>query len=149
MLGKAIQVDQYVIQIDHDIDVYHICENVVHELLKSCGSVSKPFRHYQLLKGPISGLERSLPLIPSSDVNQVVHVLKVDFSVDSCFSWCIQEIRDQQEWVAILFGYSVEALEVDTKPKQAIFFPDEKDQGSTQEGEGWMNPVVRFSSMNL
>src|SRR6266481_9951736 len=90
MLGKAIRVDQYVIQIDNDIDVYHIHEDVVHELLKSCGSISKPFRHYQPLKGPISGLECGLPLIPSSDANQVVCMLKVDFSVDSCFSWCVQ-----------------------------------------------------------
>ena len=50
----------YVIQIDYDIDVYHIhenvyhiCENVVHELLKSCRSISKPFRHYQPLKGSV------------------------------------------------------------------------------------------------
>src|SRR6266481_6064959 len=117
MLGKAIRVDQYVIQIDNDIDVYHIHKNVVHEPLKSCGSISKSFRHYQPLKGPILGPECGLPLVSSSDANQVVHVPKVNFSVDLCFSWCIQQIRDQRKRVAILLGYLVEALEVDTKSK--------------------------------
>ena len=46
VFGKVIGIDQYVIQIDNDIDVYHIHEDVVHELLKSCGSVSKAFWHY-------------------------------------------------------------------------------------------------------
>ena len=57
MLRKAIRVDQYVIQIDNDIDVDHICKNVIHEPLKSCGSISKPFGNYQPLKGPVSGVQ--------------------------------------------------------------------------------------------
>src|SRR6266481_793081 len=42
--------------------------------------------------------------------------------------------------VAILLGYSVEALEVDTKSKQAIFFPDEEDWGSTWGARGTNEP---------
>ena len=90
MLGKVIRVDQDVIQIDNDLKVYHICKDVIHELLKSCRGISKPFRHYQPLEGPISGPKGGLPFVPSSDPYQMVHMLKVDFAVDSCFSWCIQ-----------------------------------------------------------
>ena len=46
MLGKVIGIDQYVVQIDNDINVSHICKDVIHEPLKSCGSVSRAFRHY-------------------------------------------------------------------------------------------------------
>jgi len=41
MLGHVIQVDQYIIQIDHDTDIQKVGENVVHESLESCGSIGK------------------------------------------------------------------------------------------------------------
>ena len=50
MLCEVIQIDQDVVQVDNDIAIYHICENVIHESLKSCRSVSKAFWHYQPLK---------------------------------------------------------------------------------------------------
>ena len=63
VLRKVIGIDQYVVQIDNDINVYHIGKDVVHEPLKSCRSVSKAFRHYQSLKGSVSSLEGSLSFI--------------------------------------------------------------------------------------
>ena len=41
MFGHVIQVDEYIIQIDHDTDIQKIGENVVHELLKGYGSIGK------------------------------------------------------------------------------------------------------------
>jgi len=90
MLSKVVRVDQDVIQIDYDLKVYHIHKYVVHKPLKSCRGISKPFRHYQPLEGPVLGLESGLPFVPSSDPYQMVCVPKVDFGVDLCFSWCIQ-----------------------------------------------------------
>src|SRR5882724_3777878 len=43
---NVVGIDENVVQIYDDNDVNHICEDVVHELLKSCWSISKPFRHY-------------------------------------------------------------------------------------------------------
>ena len=90
MLGKVVGIDQYVIQVDNDIDVHHIGEDVIHELLKSCGGISKAFWHYQPLKGSISSLEGGLPFVSCCNANQMVRVLEVDFSVDSCFLWCVE-----------------------------------------------------------
>ena len=39
VLRKVVGIDQYVIQIDNDINVYHIHKDVIHEPLKSCRSV--------------------------------------------------------------------------------------------------------------
>ena len=50
VLRKVIGIDQYVIQIDNDIAVYDIHKDVIHEPLKSCGSISKAFWHYQPLE---------------------------------------------------------------------------------------------------
>jgi len=50
MLRHVIQVDEYIIQIDHNTDIQKIGENVIHELLEGHGSISKTERHYRLLK---------------------------------------------------------------------------------------------------
>ena len=102
MLGKVIGIDQYVVQIDNDINVYHIREDVVHELLKNCGSISKAFQHYQPLKRSVTSPEGSLPFISCCNANQMVCVLEVDFSVDSCFSWCVEQIGNEQKRIMIL-----------------------------------------------
>jgi len=50
MLGHVIQVDEYIIQIDHDTDIQKIRENVIHELLEGYGSIDKTEGHYRLFK---------------------------------------------------------------------------------------------------
>ena len=50
MFGHVIQVDEYVIQIDHNTDIQKVRENVIHESLESCGSIGKAEGHYRLFK---------------------------------------------------------------------------------------------------
>ena len=50
MFGHVIQVDEYIIQIDHNIDIQEIRENIVYESLKSCGSIGKTKGHYKPFK---------------------------------------------------------------------------------------------------
>ena len=50
MLGHVIQVDEYIIQIDHNTDIQKVRENVVHELLESYKSIGKTERHYRPFK---------------------------------------------------------------------------------------------------
>jgi len=50
MLGHVIQVDEYIIQIDHNTDIQKIRENVVHELLEGHGSIGKTKGHYRPFK---------------------------------------------------------------------------------------------------
>src|SRR5882724_8865441 len=46
VFGNIVGIDENVIQIYDDNDIDHIREDVIHESLKSCWSISKPFRHY-------------------------------------------------------------------------------------------------------
>ena len=89
MLCEVIQIDQDVIQLDYDIVVYHIFKNVVHESLKSCGSISKAFWHYQPLERSVTSLESSFPFVSFSNVYEMICVPEIDFGVDSSFSWCV------------------------------------------------------------
>ena len=50
MLGHVIQVDKYIIQIDHNTDIQKVGENVVYELLKGYRSIGKTKGHYRLFK---------------------------------------------------------------------------------------------------
>ena len=50
MFGHVIQVDKYIIQIDHDTDIQKIEENVIYELLKDYGSIGKIKRYYRPFK---------------------------------------------------------------------------------------------------
>src|SRR5467141_243848 len=79
VLRNVVGIDDDVIQIDDDYDVNHIHGDVIHKSLKSCWCISKPFRHYQPLKGTILGSEGSLPFISRCNLNQMVHVLEVNF----------------------------------------------------------------------
>jgi len=50
MFGHIIQVNEYIIQIDHNTDIQKIRENVIYKLLKSHGSISKTKEHYRPFK---------------------------------------------------------------------------------------------------
>src|SRR5882724_1221884 len=81
VLGNVVGIDENVVQIYNDNDVNHICEDVIHKSLKSCQSISKPFRHYQPFEGTIMGPEGSFPFISGCDPNEMVCVPEVDFGV--------------------------------------------------------------------
>jgi len=50
MLGHVIQVDKYIIQIDHDTDIQKFRENVIHELLEGHRNIGKTEEHYRPFK---------------------------------------------------------------------------------------------------
>jgi len=50
MFGHVIQVDEYIIQIDHDTDIQKVRENVIHESLEGYGSIDKTEEHYKPFK---------------------------------------------------------------------------------------------------
>ena len=89
VLGNVVGIDEDVIQVDDDYDIDHIHEDVIHKSLKSCWCISKPFRHYQPLKGTILGSEGSLPFVSRCNLNKMVRMSEVVFGVDSCLSWCV------------------------------------------------------------
>ena len=77
MFGHAIRVDEYIIQIDYNINIQKVRENVIHELLKGYGSISKTKRYYRLFKWSIAYPKNSLLFITIGDMNQVVSMAKI------------------------------------------------------------------------
>src|SRR5882672_3189100 len=63
VFSNVVRVDEDVIQIADDNDINHVHEDVIHKLLESHWSSSKPFRHYQPLSRSIASSECSLPFV--------------------------------------------------------------------------------------
>ena len=90
VFGHIIQVDEYIIQIDHDTNVQKIRENVVYELLKGYRSIGKIKGHYRLLKWSIICPKSSLLFITISNVNQIVSIVKIYLWINSSFVRWVQ-----------------------------------------------------------
>ena len=50
MFRHVIRVDEYIIQIDYNIDIQKIRENVIYESLEGHRSISKTKEYYRLFK---------------------------------------------------------------------------------------------------
>ena len=74
MFIRAFGEDQYLIQVDEYELVYHVPENVVYESLENSRIVRQAKRHHQVFPVPSRSVKRCFPLVPFSDVNQVISV---------------------------------------------------------------------------
>jgi len=50
MFGHVVQVDEYVIQINHNIGIQKVGKKIVHKSLESYRSIGKTKGYYRLLK---------------------------------------------------------------------------------------------------
>jgi len=50
MFRHIIQVDEYIIQIDHNTDIQKVRENIIHELLEGHRNIEKTKEHYRPFK---------------------------------------------------------------------------------------------------
>ena len=85
MFRYVIQVDKYIIQIDYNTDVQNVGENVIHESLKGCRSISKTKEYYRPLEWSVTCSKSSLPFIAIHDVNQVVSMIKIYLWINLSF----------------------------------------------------------------
>ena len=115
VFGHIARVDENVVQVDDDCDIDHICENIVHKLLKGCGCIGKPFRHYRPLERAVSSSECSFPFISGCDSDQVVRMSEIDLGINSCLLGCVLEVRDEWKWISVFFGNPIESSKIDTK----------------------------------
>ena len=63
-------------------------------MLKSSGCVHKSEGHDTPFEGGVAGAESGFPFIALSDTDQVVHMTGVDFRIESCLSWAVEEVGD-------------------------------------------------------
>ena len=85
MFRHVIRINEYIIQIDYDTNIQEVRENVIYELLKSYGSISKTERHYWPFKWSVVCPEDGLTFITIGDVNQMVSMAKIYLWINPSF----------------------------------------------------------------
>ena len=63
-------------------------------MLKSGRHVRKSEGHDTPFEGAIVAVESGFPFITLSDTDQVVCVTEVNFHIESCLSWAVEEVGD-------------------------------------------------------
>ena len=124
MTVGVVGEDEDVIEVDNDADVQEVLEDVVHEPLKCGRGVGESERHHEPFEGSVSCLERGLPLIALRDTYQVIRMTEVDLSVDTSFARGMEEVRNEQQEILVLFGDPVEGAVIDAETKRTILFFD-------------------------
>jgi hypothetical protein len=56
----------------------------------------RPEWHDEPFEGAIACTESSFPFITFSNANEVMSMLEIDFGIDLCSSWCIEEVRNER-----------------------------------------------------
>src|SRR5260221_14658646 len=89
---QGIQVDQDVVYVAHGTDIQEVPQYIIDEPLEGHWGVAEAKRHYLPFIGPIPCAEGHLWLIPFQNAHQVVHILQVNFGVDSGWARGVHKI---------------------------------------------------------
>ena len=108
----VVQVDDNVLQINKDTYIEHVGEDVVHEALKSCQCISQTKGHNTPFKGAVVGAECGFPFVTFTDLNEVVGMLQVNFSIHGGFLQAVEKIGDAQKQISVFLGNFVECSKV-------------------------------------
>ena len=58
--------------VDHDKEVGHVLENVIHEMLEGCQGISKAHWHDEEFEGSVVGSKCGLPFMAQGDADIIV-----------------------------------------------------------------------------
>ena len=92
VLHHVFGVDYNVIKINNNAHIEKIAEDVIHKTLECCGGIGEAKKHYQPFERTIASAESGFPFFAVSNLNEVVHMTKVDFGEYTSFLGCIEEV---------------------------------------------------------
>ena len=110
-----------------------ITEDVVHEMLESCGSIGKSEGHNEPFKRTVAGLESGFPFITVCNTDEVIGVSEINGGIDMGFTHSGKEVRNEWKGISVFFGYFIETSEIYAEVEGFIFFEGE-DYQSTMGG---------------
>ncbi|KIM67454.1 hypothetical protein SCLCIDRAFT_107540, partial [Scleroderma citrinum Foug A] len=76
-------------------DIKHICKDRVDKSLEGSQGIGEAEGHYLPLIGAVVSPEGGFPLITLGDVNQMVSMPKIDFSIDLRLTRGVKEVGDE------------------------------------------------------
>jgi hypothetical protein len=121
MLLRRVREDEDIIEIHNDEEINHVLKQVIHEVLELCRGISRAHWHDEPLIGAIPHAKSCKPFMTLSDLNVVVAIVKVNFSINCGAMKAVKELIDEGERIAAFFCNSIKCMIVDTQAKTAIF----------------------------
>ena len=94
MLFFRVGIDEDVNQVYQYAYIKQVAEDVIHKMPKSGGHIRKSKGHDVPFEGAVVGAESSFPFIAFLDMDQVVCMTEVNFHIESCLLWAVEEVRD-------------------------------------------------------
>ena len=91
----VVRIDQDVVKVYYHADIEFICKDQVDKSLEGSQGIGETKRHHLPLIGTIASVEGSFPLIALGNVNQMVCMSKIDFSIDLHLTWGVKEVGDE------------------------------------------------------
>jgi hypothetical protein len=159
MLLKGVGENEDIIKIHDDEEIDHVLKWVIQKVLELHWSVCHAHWHDEPLIGAILGVKGCESLMTFSDLNVVVAITKVDFSINRGTMKAIKELIDEGERVVDLLHNLIECMIVNTQVEPAIlfFFFCEQDWhacrggGGTDEpfGEEFVNEFAQCGKFNF
>ena len=95
MVLHIVRVDQDVIKVYYHTDIKHICEDQVDKSLEGSWGIGEAERHHLPFIGAVASVEGGFPLVTLSNVNQMVCMPKINFSIDLCLTRGVKEVRNE------------------------------------------------------
>ena len=133
MICRVVGINEDVVEADDHAHIPEITEDVVHEMLESCGSIGKSEGHNEPFKRTIAGVESSFPFITICNTDKVIGMSEIDGGIDTGFTHSGKEVGNEWKGISIPFGYFIEASEIYTEAEGFIFL-EGKDYRSTMGG---------------
>jgi hypothetical protein len=114
MLFFILEIDQDVINKDHDKLVQLQREYGVHQVYEMCRSIGEPKRHNQILIQPIHGGEGSLRDVFRADFDLMITRMKIDLGKDFSTGKLIEENVNAGERILVLDSGSIQRPVINT-----------------------------------
>jgi hypothetical protein len=114
MLFFTLEIDQNVVNEEHDKLVQLQHEHGVHQIHEMCSSIGESKRYNQILVQPVPGREGSLRDIFRTDLDLMITRTKIDHGKDPCIGKLIKENVDAGQWVLLLDGDGIQRPVVNT-----------------------------------
>ncbi len=117
MLGHVVGIDEDIVQVDHDGDIKHVREDVVHKALESGRGVGKTEGHYEPFVRAVPSTEGRFPFVSFGNTNEVIGVLEIGLGLDTSFTGSIKKVGNEGKRVLVFFRNTVKSTKIYAKTK--------------------------------
>ena len=148
MIHRVVGINEDVIKVDDHAHIQEITEDVIHEMLESCGSICKS-KGNEPFKRTVVGSESSFPFITVHNMNKVIGMSEINGGVDTGFTRSGKEVGNERKGISILLVVLLRPQKSMQRWRVLSFLRAKITWAPWEEEVWWINLVWRWSSRKL